>query len=54
MGKMIEENKRDKVNKALKHKLKQYCDELNMLFPELEAHVSNAADTVQIIIRGKK
>lgn len=44
----------NKLNKALKYQLKRYCDELNILFPELEAHVSNATDIVQIIIRGKK
>lgn len=43
----------NKLNKALKYKLQKYCDELNIQFPELEAHVSNATDIMQIIIRGK-
>lgn len=44
----------NKLNKALRFQLEKYCDELNMLFPELEAHVSNAMNIAQIKIRGKK
>jgi hypothetical protein len=43
-----------KRNNALRFQLEKYCVELNTLFPELEAHVSNATDIAQIKIRGKK
>lgn len=40
-----------KLNNALIFQLEKYCNELNILFPELIVHVSNVADIPQIGIR---
>jgi hypothetical protein len=43
----------NKLYNALIWRLEQYNEELNMMFPELESHVSKAKEIPQLII-GKR